>query len=101
MLDPSCRDGCGISVMLCFSVSVRSAVMAISPLCGGAGWLSVELVERAAEDQVRELSVAGCGPQPGVLAGLIAPGLVAGEQHPVVAGAPAIDLGHQPARREA
>src|ERR1700753_2267930 len=94
MLDPSCRDGCGISVMLCFSVSLRSAVMAVSLLVGcpwnwlvsGAGWLSVELVEGAAEDQLGELAVPGHGPQPGVLTGLVTPGLGAGEQHPVVPG---------------
>src|ERR1700761_8089987 len=103
MLDPSCRDGCGISVMLCFSVSLRSAVMAMSLLvgCPWAGWLSVELVEGAAEDQLGELAVPGHGPQPGVLAGLVTPGLVAGEQDPVVAGAALADLVHQPARGEA
>src|SRR6201996_6929763 len=109
MLDPSCRDGCGISVMLCFSVSLRSAVMAVSLLVGcpwnwlvsGAGWLSVELVEGAAEDQLGELAVPGHGPQPGVLAGLVTPGLVAGEQEPGVARAALADLVHQPARGEA
>ena len=45
----------------------------------------IERFEVAAQDQVGELTVAGCRPQACKFAGVIAPWLVAGEQQTVMA----------------
>src|SRR2546421_2029081 len=96
MLDPSGSDGCGIYDSLSFSSSDRS-VMGRLLLSWG---LSVQAVEAAAEHQAGQLAVAGHRAQPGQLAGVVAPGLVAGEQHPVVPDPAPAYLVHQPARGE-
>jgi len=48
-----------------------------------------------------EFAVTGGGGQARELAGVVAPGFVGGEQHPVMADAASFDLRGQPARREA
>lgn len=60
-----------------------------------------EGVEVVHEDVPGELAVADGRREPGELARVVAPGLVAGEQQPVVAEAAPLDLGCQPAGREA
>src|ERR1700730_2748859 len=111
MLEPSGSEGCGISVRLCDSSSVRSgiSVLLLSGCFPGwalLGWAglrrsAVEVCEGAAEHAAGEFAVSGDGAELGEFARVVAPGLVAGEQHPVVADAAAIDLGGQPARGEA
>src|SRR5689334_10741290 len=114
MLVPSGSEGCGISSRDFCSTSESSAVttdsdMAVS-LCvrEGSGGRSdsggrsvVEGGERVPEDQVAEFAAAGGFGEAGVLAGEVAPRLVAGEEHPVVADAAALDLLDQPAGSEA
>src|ERR1700676_1642416 len=118
MLEPSGSEGCGISVRLCDSSSVRWGIFRspflsgcfpgaallggdrAGPCAGGAGLRrsAVEVCEGAAEHAAGEFAVPGDGAELGEFARVIAPGLVAGEQHPVMADAAAIDLGGQPAR---
>src|SRR5690348_2278041 len=108
MLVPSGSEGCGISSRDFCSTSESSAVttdsdMAVS-LCvreGSGGRSVVERGERVPEDQVTEFAAAGGFGEAGVLAAEVAPRLVAGEEHPVVADAAALDLLGQPAGSEA
>src|ERR1700734_2071868 len=100
MLEPSCRLGCGISLMDCCSVSVSSAIV-ISLFVPVLVESAVQAVEVLGEDVLAQLVAAGRGLQPGVLAGEVAPGLVAGEQDAVRPGAAPLDFGPQPARGEA
>src|SRR6266567_5430854 len=104
MLAPSGSDGCGISVRLCDSVSVRSGMTVLLFLWVFSRWVrwsAVQLRERAAEHAAGEVAVPGDGVELGEFPRIVAPGLVAGEQHPVVAEAATVDLGGQPARGEA
>src|SRR5687767_6826819 len=98
MLDPLGSDGCGISSRLFFSTSVSSAISRSSRVLRGSRvkGFGVSVQHRAAQ-----FAVAGGLAQPDQLAGPVAPRLVAGEQDAVVADAAALDLGGQPARREA
>src|SRR6266702_2850755 len=98
MLDPTGSAGCGISSRLSFSTSVNSGIALLLNLLWWKS--SVELPERLPEHESGELAVHGRRGQPGELARMVAPWLVAGEQDAVVADAPARHLRGQPARRE-
>src|SRR3981189_1847578 len=100
MLEPCGSDGGGISPRLLVSRSVSSGAVVMASPCDVGGWSAVELLESAGENQLAKFAVAHRGAQPGQFAGVVAPRLVAGEQHPVVPDAAALDLGGQPARGE-
>src|SRR3954447_2930217 len=104
MLVPSGRDGWGISVRDFCSISLSSTVLDMASPCayrtGEGGRSVVERGERVPEDQVAEAAAAGRFGEAGVLAREVAPRLVAGEEHPVVADTAVLDLLGQPAGSE-
>src|ERR1700730_205107 len=103
MFDPSGSEGWGISVALCCSASVNSAMfisLCVASAAPGRG-SSVELVEGVTEHQVSELMAARRRAHARVLPRRGPPRLGAGEQDAIVPDPAAGHLVGEPARGEA